>query len=64
MQVKKSFQRLKMSENNINENVAGPITDANQYQGTGNKMFVSRRDNLIDADSIQMSAEIELGRVV
>ncbi|HJK78899.1 MAG TPA: hypothetical protein O0Y06_08055 [Methanocorpusculum sp.] len=41
-----------------------PITATKQYRGTDITTFVSKSDNLIDADTLQAAAEIALGRVI
>ena len=48
----------------VTKEIADPVTSSKKFHEIGNKMFVSKSDNLIDADSIQMSAGIELGRVI
>lgn len=53
------MQRIIVAEEN-----ASPIEPSKVHQGTGNKMFVSKSDNLIDADTLQAAAEIALGRVI
>lgn len=48
----------------IAEESVCPIIDANQIQGTDRLVLDVPRHEVIDADTLQAAAEIELGRVV
>ena len=48
----------------IENDDAGPITDANQNQDTGRSVLNVPRHEIICCDSIQQAAEIALGQVI